>query len=188
MDKPAPRADTDRRIFEEDPNRLDNPVLSFFLDYWHRKRQGEAVPLARDFDPQEVRTHLRWVVVVDALPEYADFRYRVVGTSVCEYFLANGTGKTVSEAFGDVPDLIPGIIRIYTRTCLGGKPIRYSAPAAVVNGLFFPQFDALYLPYSTTGERVDRLVSAFVFNQNLMHQNRTSAIADLLPGLAIPVP
>ena len=36
---------------------------------------------------------------IDALPDYADFRYRLVGSSVCEYFLANGTGKTVSEVF-----------------------------------------------------------------------------------------
>jgi hypothetical protein len=46
-----------------------------------------------------LREHLGWVIMVEVLPGEADFRYRLIGTLVTQYFLADSTGKTVSEAF-----------------------------------------------------------------------------------------
>jgi hypothetical protein len=81
------------------PEAIDNPILDFFLTYWRTKRGDAVLPLRDSFVPKEVRGHLPWVVVADALPDYLDFRYRVVGSHVCRYFLSDGTGKTVHEAF-----------------------------------------------------------------------------------------
>src|SRR5690348_10351033 len=84
---------------ERDPAAVDHPVLSFFLDYWRAGARGapSGIPLFASFKPKEVRANLAWVVVVDVLPD--DFRYRVIGTCVAEYFARNTTGLTVSEAF-----------------------------------------------------------------------------------------
>jgi hypothetical protein len=166
-------------LYEEDPARMADPVLAFFHDYWKAKRGSRTVPRAKDFVPKEVRAYLRWIVIADALPDYSDFRYRIVGTSVCEYFLADGTGKTVSEAFAGMEELARGVIRIYARTCQLEKPIRYAAPATVVNGIFFPTFDALYLPFSTTGANADRMISAFVFNYRALQSKRPLSLHSL---------
>ena len=146
----------------EDPGNAEHPVSAFFLDYWRSKLRGRNYPLIADFVPKEVRAHLRSVVLIDALPDYSDFRYRLVGSSVCEYFLANATGKTVSEAF-ESERVARGIASVYRRVCELEKPLRVTGPPITVSDVFFPAYDCLYLPYSSDGRRVDRLVNTFAF-------------------------
>ena len=38
-------------------------------------------------------------MILDVLPGGRDFRYRLIGTLVTQYFSADGTGRTVMEAF-----------------------------------------------------------------------------------------
>ena len=175
--------DADRpTVVCEDPDELSDPVLGFFLEYWQRKHRGNAVPLAADFIPREVRRNLRWVVLIDALPDYSDFRYRLVGSSVCEYFLGDGTGRTVREAFAGADDLAEGIVDLCRRACLLGRPIRVTGPFNVVNDIFFPPYDSLYLPYATRGDKPDRLVNTFVFNYDAIREKRPYTVAGMLTG------
>jgi PAS domain-containing protein len=175
--------DADRpTIVCEDPDNVSDPVLGFFLDYWRRKHRGDAVPLVADFIPKEVRRNLRWVVLIDALPDYNDFRYRLVGSSVCEYFLGDGTGRTVRESFAGIGDLGEGIVALCRRACLLARPIQVTGPSDVVNDIFFPPYDSLYLPYATRGEKPDRLVNTFVFNYGAIREKRPYTITGMLTG------
>ena len=167
---------------QKDPDRIDDPVLTFFLKYWREKSRGRDLPLIADFVPKEVRGNLRWVVLIDVLRNRADFRYRLVGSSVCEYFLGDGTGKTVAEAFAGFGELAAGIRALYRRVCELECPIRVTAPATIVNGVFFPAYDSLYLPYSNGGQDVDRIVNAFVFNQSKIRGMRPFTLSESLLG------
>lgn len=163
-------------VLQDDPDTLDDPTLSFFLDYWRSKITNRTLPSWRDFSPSEVRSHLRWLIVVDALPEYVDFRYRVVGTSVCDYFLSNGTGKTVAQAFEGMHDTVHAIVGLYKRACLKEKPVRFTSPASIVAGIFFPSYDSLYVPYlsEADGGCADRVVGAFVFDHGSLGPQRNT--------------
>jgi hypothetical protein len=86
-------------ILEQNPGRIDNPVLQFFLHYWNEKRGARSMPSRADIVPREIKPYLGWVCLLDALPGCTDFRYRLVGSFVAEYFLGDGTGRTVNEAF-----------------------------------------------------------------------------------------
>jgi PAS domain-containing protein len=167
---------------QKNPDRVDDPVLAFFLSYWREKLRGRTLPLITDFVPKEVRGNLRWVVLIDVLQNRADFRYRLVGSSVCEYFLGDGTGKTVAEAFAGFGELAVGIAALYRRVCELACPIRVTGPATVVNDVFFPAYDSLYLPYSNGGRDVDRIVNAFVFNQSKIRGMRPFTLSDSLLG------
>lgn len=166
----------------EDPDDVADPVLRFFLEYWRRKVRGSDVPLVADFVPREVRANLRWVVLIDALPDYRDFRYRLVGSSVCEYFLGDGTGRTVREAFAGMGPLAEGIVNLCRRACTLGRPIRVTGPSDLVNDVFFPPYDSLYLPYATYGTNADRLVNTFVFNYGTIREKRPYSLTGLLTG------
>jgi len=177
--------DTERpTVVCEDPDGIADPVLGFFLSYWQRKRRGDDVPLITDFVPKEVRSNLRWVVLIDAMPGYVDFRYRLVGSSVCEYFLGDGTGRTVREAFAGMNGLAEGIIDLCKRACVQGRPIRVTGPSDIVNDVFFPPYDSLYLPYASTGKEVDRVVNTFVFNYSAIREKRPYTLTGLLTGPA----
>lgn len=166
----------------EDPDGVADPVLGFFLSYWQRKRRGDDVPLIADFVPKEVRSNLRWVVLIDALPNRSDFRYRLVGSSVCEYFLGDGTGRTVREAFAGMGGLAEGITHLCRRACIQRRPIRVTGPSNIVNDVFFPPYDSLYLPYASKGRDADRIVNTFVFNYTAIREKRPYTLSGLLTG------
>jgi hypothetical protein len=160
-----------------DPQVIDNPILDFFLSYWRSKRGAQALPLRNGFLPQEVRGHLPWVVVADALPDYTDFRYRVVGTHVCRYFLGDGTGKTVREAFGEVSaELAEGTLWLYRHACSERIPVRFTGPSSRWQEIYFPDFDAAYFPYSSDGKAADRVVNIFTFNYQKFLETRSTRV------------
>jgi hypothetical protein len=162
-------------LFEEDPEEVEGPVLSALLNYWRSQQKGDAIPLAAGFSPRDVKAHLSWIVVIDALPDYADFRYRVIGSRVCDYFLADGTGKTVTEAFAGMDALGNSIKEVYRRTCMLGRPTRSTGPATIVDGIYFPNYDSLYLPYSKNGVTADRVINAFSFSYDQMRARHAFA-------------
>ena len=165
-------------FFYEDPDELD-PTFAGMRDYWETSRGDRDIPVKSSFAPKDVKTHLPWMVVCDALPDDSDFVYRVIGSRVSDYFLGNGTGKTVMEAFGGDPDIGRGTLWLYRRTCELRRPTRYCGPAAVYKGVYFPSFDALYLPYSCDGTRADRVVTLFIFNYEKLRERGRQ-----MPGMA----
>lgn len=149
----------------EDPTRVENPILAFFLDFWREHRFGSSLPLRASFTPQRIRGNLPWVVTADALTDLTDFRFRVVGSRVAEYFLGNGTGKTIREAFAGVDQgFVEANLWLYRRVCSERFPIQLTGPSSTYRQIYFPNYDALYLPYSTDGKHADRVVNIFTFN------------------------
>jgi len=158
----------------EDPKAIDNPVLAFFLSYWREKRGAEKIPSTASFNPKAVRAHLPWIVLADALPGHDDFRYRLVGTRVAEYFAGDGTGKTVREAFADANNgALEAMIWLYRRVCSECVPVRVTASGAKSDGVYFPDYDAAYFPYASDGRTPDRILTVFTFNYQKFLETRS---------------
>jgi len=164
-------------LLSEDPDTIeDEPKLAVFLDYWRQAHGDRGLPLWSDFKPRDVKAHLGWVIVVDALENLLDFRYRLVGSRVCDYFLGNGTGKTVREAFAATGgQFIDDVLALYRHACVSRIPLRLQGKAAMHNGAYFPAYDSLDLPYSSNGVDADRIVCVFTFNYKTFLQRRQTA-------------
>jgi len=161
----------------DDPDHVDNPVLSFFLNYWRTKKGANTLPLNSQFVPQEIRRYLAWVVVGEALQDYEDFRYRVIGTNVTRYFLADATGKTIREAFAaQGTQFQDDTIKLNQYACRTRAPFRLMAPAMVAGDKLFPAYDVLYLPFSTNGADADRIVKAFTFDTDNLDAERSISL------------
>ncbi|MBL6938262.1 MAG: PAS domain-containing protein [Alphaproteobacteria bacterium] len=167
----------------EDPDAVtDQPVLRFFLEYWKAKRVGEHLPLPSSFVPGEVRGNLKWVALIDVVPpEEGDFRYRLVGTCVAEYFLGDGTGKPLREAFAGVdPEFVKGALHVLRHTCALRRPVRLTGPSSRWRKVYFPAYDNLYLPYATDGEHVDRIVNVFTFDRSSLNGRQLLALETVI--------
>jgi hypothetical protein len=150
---------------ETNPVHLVNPTLAFLRDYWNQKRGARPMPARGDIRPSEFRRHLGWVVMADVLRGGQEFRYRLVGTLVTQYFLSEGTGKTLTEAFHGWDRSVLNGVRAVMRTVVREKTIirAFGAPDAFATG--FEAFDAIFLPLSDDGEHVNVILHAFVFDQ-----------------------
>jgi hypothetical protein len=150
---------------EVDPQNLEQPVLRFLKDYWERKRGDRPMPSRADIRPSEMKEHLGWVILVDVFPDFSNFRYRMIGSRVTQYFLGDSTGKTVSEAFADAPEGAVGGALAVHRKCARDAVVLRSHGGAGWLGRSFLDFDAIYLPLSDDGTNVNMILSAFTFDQ-----------------------
>jgi hypothetical protein len=149
----------------QNPSSIDNPTLDFFVRCWNEKRGNRAMPPRAAFEMRAIKDYVGWICLLDALPGFTDFRYRLVGSRVADYFLSDGTGKTIREMCqGSDKPLGQAMLWVYQKTCRERLPLRISAPAGRWRGRPFPNSDALYLPLSKDGEVADMAMTIFTFN------------------------
>lgn len=160
---------------EFDPAELKHPTLAFLRDYWISKRQGSRLPSRADIKPGEIREHLSWICMLDVVEGGADFRYRLIGTMITEYFFWNPTGKTVSEAFATQPARLRDAILGVCRCAMEARaPLRVFGNAGwAAKGI--EECEGLYLPLASDGETVDVLLHAFVFDREAVLRVRQVA-------------
>jgi hypothetical protein len=160
---------------EIDPQHLEHPALKFLKTYWDAKRGIRAMPARADINPADMKEHLGWIMLLDVLPDFSDFRFRTIGTRVTQYFLADSTGKTVGEAFGSYGEDIVGEVLAVFRKAAEEKSVTRAYGGAGWLGRSFLDFDTLFLPLSDDGATANMILGAFTFDVSKLLQSRASA-------------
>jgi hypothetical protein len=163
----------------ENPAATDNPILDYFYDYWRDRRGDRSMPSRGEIVPSELKKYLGWLCFVEAMPEYHDFRFRLVGTRVAEYFLSDATGLTVKEAYGAAKAgrvATDAVLWIFRKTCLARVPMRVTSGGGEWRGHFFPDYDALYLPLSENDATANMVMCSFTFNYQAFLQTRNELV------------
>lgn len=153
---------------EINPDVLENETLAFLHNYWKEKRGARLMPSRADIKASELREHLGWVMLVEALPDLSEFRYKLIGTLVTQYFLSDSTGKTVAEAFAKVerPDVSTKAVSAMFRKCTRDRVIVHCFGDAGWIGRGFESFNCICLPLSDDGETANMILHAFVFDKS----------------------
>lgn len=155
-------------VIEQRPKNVENAVLRFYLDYWHQKRGSRDMPSRSDIRASELKPYIGAMVLLEALPEYRDFRYRLVGTRVTDVFLADATGQTIREAYtlaGASVQFTESVIRTHRIVCEKHIPIRVCGGSGEWRGRFYPAYDGLYLPLSDDGVNANMVLNACTFSR-----------------------
>jgi hypothetical protein len=72
--------------------------LSFIRDYWLDRRGSRFMPGRNDISAAQLKAHLPYLLLADVIDGGADFRYRLVGTELRQFFRAEPSAKRMSEA------------------------------------------------------------------------------------------
>ena len=80
--------------------QVEDERLQQLLAYWQDKRTGGPAAPMREIDPAEMRFILGYLMILEALEDGADFRYRLYGSLIAERFGRDVTGQTI-RTFGD---------------------------------------------------------------------------------------
>ena len=138
-------------------------VLAFVRDYWEAKRGSRAMPGRNDISPAQLKTQLPHILLADVVDDGADFRYRLVGTSLREFFRAEPSGKLMSETlaiFG--AETLRATLGAYGTALARRAPVRLTG-----GGSWFGQntklFDAYLAPLSDDGVIPNMVLGTFVF-------------------------
>jgi hypothetical protein len=157
------------------PTSFQHPTLDFLYRYWDEKRGQRALPRRSDIIASELRPHLGSVMLVDVVSNLDEFRYRLVGTLVTQYFLKDGTGMTVDEAFADRDPLVAKAISGLFRKSAQEHAVLHTFGNALWLGPGFEEFEAIYLPLSDDGTSVNMILHAFVFDRERVMMSREIA-------------
>lgn len=153
---------------EIDPTHFEHATLAFLKSYWDLKRGARAMPARSDIRPSEIKEHLGWILLVDVLAEPDEFRFRMVGTRITEYFVLDPSGKTIAEAFAPYgEETVNTVLATHRKVVRERVPMRVHGGA----GLFarpYLDFDAIYLPLSSDGQSVNIILSAFTFDRSAL--------------------
>jgi len=162
-------------LVQVSPTQFDHPACVFLHDLWQQKRSARAMPSRADFSPVQLKQHLGWVTILDVLPSKRDFRYRLIGTLVTEYFATDWTGKTVMEAFASHGEAVAKQVNSTFRKVARDRVVMRTSGNADWLAEGMEEYEAVYLPLSDDGENVTHILHAFVCDRDRMLMARQIA-------------
>jgi hypothetical protein len=155
-------------VSQENPSQFTSATCAFLRGYWESKRGTRAMPARSDISPAQLKDHLGWVMILDVLPGARDFRFRLIGTLVTQYFSVDSTGRTVIEAFEPNGETVAKAVNAVFRKVARDKVVMRSAGHAGWLSEGMEEFEAIYLPLSDDGETVTHILHAFVCDRDRM--------------------
>lgn len=150
---------------------LEQAQTKTALAFWQSHARQGSLPHTNLIDPSALRDLLPNIVLIDviwpdgnqddvAVPQ--DFRYRLIGGHSAETHDANLTGTLVSDLsrFGESYSEV--MMGFYRSICGQKAPVAAGGTLAII-GKGYRDFEAVYLPFTESGKRVDRLMAAVVY-------------------------
>ena len=132
---------------------FDQEILHILV-YWHTKRSSKIMPARSDINPLDMGRYLSKIMLIDVLPEYPHFRYRVFGTRIAEWVKFDATGKTVESIN---PRRYRKMLFATYMECVGARqPIVHRIKWD--NDDFPHRYKRVILPLSSDGKHVDMLL------------------------------
>lgn len=132
-----------------------HPAIDAAYAYWRRvqSRKGRSFPSRADLDPTEMRTFLRYVVLIDVVRDGANhrFRYRLAGTHLVDILGEEVTGKYLEDTgwgprLGDAHRLLSTVVE---------EKLVFGVSRSPISELL--RFEHLTLPLSSHHPVVDTL-------------------------------
>ncbi|HEX3944115.1 MAG TPA: PAS domain-containing protein [Rhizomicrobium sp.] len=154
--------------------------LSFLRDYWLNRRGSRSMPSRNDISPAQLKAQLPYLLLADVIDGGVDFRYRLVGTELRQFFRAEPSAKCMSEAlmpFG--AETVEATLVSYRAVVERRAPMRLTG-AGSWYGQEFKLFDALLAPLSDDDVSVNMILGTFVFvwdEKNQFRDPRDSRLA-----------
>jgi hypothetical protein len=138
-------------------------VLRLLVAHWQRMRGARRMPARRDFDPLEVRFALGYISLIDVHRDPLRFYFRLDGSKQVELFGVECTRRYLDEAMP--AEHVAMAQASYSEVVNRGEP-RYHRRQIVFHERLM-DYEAIILPFSNDGERVDLLMTGIVPDQPL---------------------
>ena len=139
----------------------DNRLRSLF-QYWSSKLRGRSMPARKDLDPLEMRPWLGNLVLVDFPGDPKDYRIRLEGVNVVQFYGSSRTGRGIEAMTSELERQV--VLPQYFSVVETKEPAYYEAEFISSEGVLTYQHK-LVLPLSDDGERVNMTLAGIYFDR-----------------------
>jgi len=134
----------------------DNLKVSGPLSWWKLKKKNRKLPSRDDISVFELKDWLGDVELIDVIyGERIRYKFRLVGTNICDIDGFDATGMYTNEVF---EDLYKEIIEDYDIAVNHRTPVRRERVWLQNSRGFEYKYDKLVLPFASDCEQVDVLL------------------------------
>ncbi|HVJ31477.1 MAG TPA: PAS domain-containing protein [Terriglobia bacterium] len=141
------------------PNLRDERLLRLY-GYWRDKAAGRRMPSYRDIDALDMKAWLGNLVLVEFTDSLFNYRVRLEGTHIEDYYGDRRTGHGVELVTSAQEREL--LVRQYRPVYEDGRPAYYEAAFENSYGIFSHQAKLL-LPLSPDGQRVNMILAGIYF-------------------------
>lgn len=136
----------------------------YILRYWLKNcpDDGGIFPSRQEIKVTDLRRRMAHIVIFDVENDPLDFRYRLIGTRVCDFLHRDYTGESLSELDGKGPG--SEIWRILNRVVTSRSPLYCEVPYVGPKS-DFKQASSLYLPLATDHNLIDKILGVSNFQR-----------------------
>jgi len=138
-----------------------DPKIAAIVRYWLSIKPEDALPGRQHIDPTDIPSLLHSVWLIDVRREPLSFAFRLVGTSVVEFFGKDPTGQSLHDVFEKFEDTVA-----YKDFCEVAETgaLRWRRGTPVLTHMpKFSRLERVYLPFARNGDVVDMIFCLSVF-------------------------
>ena len=132
---------------------IGHAKLEGLYRHWLERRGGRSMPARADFDALDLKAWLGNLMLIEVTAP-GEFRYRVYGTGLAEYYGRDLTGKTTAALRPEVRALV---CQEYAAVCQSAHPLLVTHTRRVREQPMV--VEKLILPFSGDGSSVARLLA-----------------------------
>lgn len=156
-------------------SELADPMTTFMLRYWTAKKGDRPMPSPADMNLADFARHAPKIFMVQVERDPFDLTFRLVGEDVIANFGFNPKGRTLLSLNTELPGLGTLLHEFFKWIAAERRPVGAGGTQDMVDKSY-NNYEAIYLPLSSDGEHVDRIVAATVYYSNTASKDRwTSA-------------
>jgi hypothetical protein len=139
---------------------IANPKLQQLYAYWLGKRGDRIMPARADLDPIDVRFAIGDIILADVIDGTPPrFRIRLHGTNLSERTNFDLTGKMLDDM--PAPEFRDLVGRSFRKVVRTREPLHVLADRMLDGRM--QRYEAIVLPLSADGKRVDRLIVGMIY-------------------------
>jgi len=142
---------------------LKAPALKTLFAYWLAKSAGRIGPSRDDINPTDIPAILPNIHMHDVLDGGRAFRARLIGTQIVAAIGDDQTNRIFTESENDLVGA--RVFAAMSAVVTHKRPIRGTARHAAAPRLDFLSAESVFLPLSSDGQKVNKLLACTIFSQ-----------------------
>lgn len=146
----------------ENPIEIRDDRLQGLFRYWGSKLHGRPMPARADLDPLEMRPWLGNLVLVDFPPNPKEYRIRLEGVNVVQFYGSSRTGHGIEVMTSEMERQV--VLPQYFSVVETRIPAYFEAEFISSEGVLTYQHK-LILPLSDDGARVNMTLAGIYFDR-----------------------
>jgi len=141
-----------------------DPKIAAAVRYWLSIKPEQGLPGRQHIDPTDIPGLLHGVWLIDVGRYPLSFVFRLVGTSVVEFFGKDPTGKSLHDVFENFEDTVA--YKDFSHIAEMGE-LRWRRGTPVLSHLpKFSRLERVYMPFARDGRTVDMIFCFSVFRSD----------------------